>query len=95
MGRSFADATRRGSRSVGTTIQGISSPVNAKLIRLLGSLPYKRGELPGILDVELAARAIRDLGEEAGRMVLTDPDRFTPDRYERFVQSVMTLLRPA
>jgi AcrR family transcriptional regulator len=54
-----------------------------------------RRELPEDLDVELAARAIRDLGEEAGRMVLTDPDRYSPDRYERFVQTVMKLLWPA
>jgi AcrR family transcriptional regulator len=53
-----------------------------------------RGQLPGGLDVELAARAIRDLAEEAGRMVLTDPDHFTPDRYERFVQSVLELIWP-
>jgi AcrR family transcriptional regulator len=54
----------------------------------------ERGELPADLDVELAARAIRDLGEQAGRMVLTDPSRYTPERYERFVTSVMTLLWP-
>ena len=42
-------------------------------------------ELPDDLDVELSARAIRDLGEEAGRMVLTDPEHYTPARYERFV----------
>ncbi len=53
-----------------------------------------RPEIPDDLDVELAARAIRDLGEEAGRMVLTDPERYTPDRYERFVQTVMSLLLP-
>ena len=53
-----------------------------------------RPEIPDELDVELAARAIRDLGEEAGRMVLTDPERYTPDRYERFVQTVMSLLLP-
>ena len=53
-----------------------------------------RGQLPGELDVELAARAIRDLAEEAGRLVLTDPERFTPDRYERFVQSVLNLIWP-
>jgi AcrR family transcriptional regulator len=51
-----------------------------------------RNELPSDLDAELSARAIRDLGEEAGRMVLTDPERYPPDRYERFVQSVMKLL---
>lgn len=54
-----------------------------------------RNELPSDLDVELTARAIRDLGEEAGRMVLTDPQRYSPDRYERFVQSVMKLLSTA
>ena len=54
-----------------------------------------RNELPSDLDVELTARAIRDLGEEAGRMVLTDPHRYSPDRYERFVQSVMRLLSAA
>ena len=34
----------------------------------------KEGQLPGDLDAELAARMVRDLGEEAGRMVLTDPE---------------------
>jgi len=51
-------------------------------------------ELPDQLDAELAARAIRDLGEEAGRMVLTDPERYSPERYEQFVQTVMSLLWP-
>ncbi len=54
----------------------------------------ERGELPSELDVELAARAIRDLGEEAGRTVLTDPERYPPDRYEAFVRSVLTLISP-
>jgi AcrR family transcriptional regulator len=52
-------------------------------------------ELPADLDVELAARAIRDLGEEAGRMVLTDRERYSPDRYARFVENVMGMLWPA
>jgi AcrR family transcriptional regulator len=54
-----------------------------------------QGQLPEDLDVELAARAIRDLGEEAGRTVLTDPKRYTPDRYERFVRGVLALIWPA
>ncbi len=54
----------------------------------------KRGQLPRDVDVELAGRAIRDLGEEAGRMVLTDPDRYTPERYERFVANVTKLIWP-
>ena len=52
----------------------------------------KRRKLPSDLDVELTARAIRDLGEEAGRMLLTDPQRYSPDRYERFVHVVLRLL---
>lgn len=51
-----------------------------------------RPEFPDDLDVELTARAIRDLGEEAGRMVLTEPERFPPERYEQFVVAVMGLL---
>ena len=50
--------------------------------------------LPDNLDVELTARAIRDLGEEAGRMVLTDPDRYPAERYERFAETVMALVWP-
>jgi AcrR family transcriptional regulator len=61
-------------------------------IEALVSKSIDLGQLPSCLDVELAARAIRDLGEEAGRTVLTDPARFTPDRYERFVQSVLGLI---
>ena len=49
-------------------------------------------ELPNDLDVELAARAIRDLGEQAGRMVLSDPERYTAERYGRFVQMVTGLI---
>jgi AcrR family transcriptional regulator len=51
-----------------------------------------RPEFPDDLDIELTARAIRDLGEEAGRMILTEPERLTPERYERFVVAVMGLL---
>ncbi len=42
------------------------------------------------LDIELTARSIMALAEEAGRRVLTDPQRFSPDRYEAFVRSVMS-----
>jgi AcrR family transcriptional regulator len=50
-----------------------------------------RGELPGGVDVELVARTLRDLAEDAGRMVLTEPARFTPARYASFVRSIMDL----
>jgi hypothetical protein len=54
----------------------------------------ERRELPSDLDVELTARAIRCLGEEAGRTLLTDPERYSPDRYAEFVTTVTRLLWP-
>jgi AcrR family transcriptional regulator len=53
------------------------------------ALTLERPGAPRDLDVELTARAIRDLGEEAGRMVLTDPKRYPPERYERFVEMII------
>ncbi|MDQ6816355.1 MAG: TetR/AcrR family transcriptional regulator [Actinomycetota bacterium] len=52
----------------------------------------RRGELPRDLDVELAARAVRDLSEEAGRMVLTDSEHYSPARYESFARSALNRL---
>jgi AcrR family transcriptional regulator len=51
--------------------------------------------LPQELDVELTARAVLDLSEAAGRMVLTDPERYPPERYEQFVQTIMKIVWPA
>jgi AcrR family transcriptional regulator len=62
----------------------------AKLIRWAMTRP----EIPGDLDVELTARAIRVLGEDAGRTLLTDPESYSPERYERFVRSVLKLVLP-
>jgi AcrR family transcriptional regulator len=58
-------------------------------------LTLERPDAPEALDIELTARAIRDLSEEAGRMVLTDPERYPPERYERFVETVLRLVWPA
>jgi AcrR family transcriptional regulator len=52
-------------------------------------------ELPQDLDVELTARAIRDWSEQAGRMVLTDPERYPPERYQRFVRDFLKVLAPS
>lgn len=46
------------------------------------------------LDRELCARAIRSFSEEAGRMVLTDPERYPPERYESFALAVMRIMSP-
>jgi AcrR family transcriptional regulator len=55
----------------------------------------ERNELPGAVDVELTARAIRDWSEQAGRMVLTDPERYPPERFQRFVRDFLLLLAPS
>lgn len=55
----------------------------------------EHSELPRRLDVELTARAIRDFCEQAGRMVLTDPDRYPPERYQRYAQDFLSLLAGA
>jgi AcrR family transcriptional regulator len=62
----------------------------AKLVRWA----VKRPEIPDDLDVELTARAIRVLGEDAGRTLLTDPRSYSPERYEQFVRTVLRLVLP-
>ena len=52
----------------------------------------KERQIPVDLDTEICARAILRLSEEAGRMVLTDPGRFSPERYERFALTLMQLV---
>jgi AcrR family transcriptional regulator len=52
----------------------------------------ERSRIPAELDVEICSRAIRSLSEEAGRMVLTDPERFSPERYQSFVTVIMGLI---
>jgi AcrR family transcriptional regulator len=52
----------------------------------------EQAALQADLDIEICARAILRLSEEAGRMVLTDPERFSPERYERFARTVMELI---
>jgi len=51
-------------------------------------------DFPPGLDVELTGQAIRQLAEEAGRMVLTDPERYSPERYGQFVRAVVRLVWP-
>ncbi len=67
----------------------------ARLLERLEELvvwAIERSRIPEDLDVEISARAILRLSEEAGRMVLTDPERFSPGRYERFVLALMRLI---
>jgi AcrR family transcriptional regulator len=55
---------------------------------------FRRPDAPQGLEVELTARAILHLSEEAARMVLLDPERYTPERYMSFVESVVGLVWP-
>ena len=51
-----------------------------------------RAAVPAELDVELTARTLRDMIEEAGRMLLTDPVRYSAERYERHLASLIALV---
>lgn len=51
----------------------------------------KRGG-PSGLDVELASRSILAIIEEAGRLLLVDPERYSPQRLEDFVRTIMGAL---
>jgi AcrR family transcriptional regulator len=59
------------------------------LERLRQLVQWGTGESTATVDVELAAGSILALAEEAGRRVLTDPDRFPPERYEAFVLAIV------
>ncbi|MGN6868007.1 MAG: TetR/AcrR family transcriptional regulator [Solirubrobacteraceae bacterium] len=72
-------------------VQAGRAQVLARIERLVG-WSVERGQLAHHLDVELTAHAIRDFCEQAGRMVLTDPDRYPPERYQRFAQDFLDLL---
>jgi AcrR family transcriptional regulator len=43
-------------------------------------------------DIELLAQILLAIGEQAVRLVLTQPDEFTPERYEQFIPTVLKLL---
>ena len=58
-------------------------------LQLLVRWGVRDGPAAQTLDVELAARSIMALAEEAGRRALTDPERFSPERYAAFAQTVV------
>jgi AcrR family transcriptional regulator len=51
----------------------------------------QRGGPEGI-DVELVADSILVLGERAAQLVLTEPDRYPPERFATFVRGLVSLL---
>lgn len=72
-------------------VQAGRAQVLARIERLVG-WAVQRGQLARALDVELTAHAIRDFCEQAGRMVLTDPEHYPPERYQRFARDFLDLL---
>lgn len=50
-----------------------------------------RPELAGI-DLELAARSVLAIGEQAVRLVLTQPEEFTPERYAAYARSLLAVV---
>lgn len=54
----------------------------------------QRGGPPGI-DTELLARALLTMGEDAARLVVADPEHYTPDRIADFTATLLgALARP-
>lgn len=61
------------------------------LEQLTALLEWGRDRRPGLaeLDLELTAISLLAIGEQAGRLVLSQPDRFTPERYRAFARGLL------
>ncbi|WP_405164037.1 TetR/AcrR family transcriptional regulator [Nocardia sp. NBC_01499] len=59
-------------------------------------LEWGRDRRPGLadMDLELLAMSLIAAGERAGHQVLTDPEQFNVDRYERFARSMLAAVAP-
>lgn len=57
-------------------------------------LEWGRERRPGLagLDLEIMAQSLLATGEAAVRMALTDPARFTPERYGEFIRGLLAAL---
>lgn len=75
-----ASLRKRVARSRGAVIEQLERLVEWGLERRGG---------PEGLDIELMARIIVVLGEEAGRLVITDPERFPPERHARIAKVLL------
>ena len=78
----------------------VREPVEANRAEVLTQIDglvrwaVERKGAPDGMDVDLTARAIETLGEEAGRMVLQDPEQFPKQRYVDFAAWLVRLLWP-
>lgn len=67
------------------------------LERLRDLLAWGQGRRPGLegVDLELAAYSLLAMGEQAVRLVLADPEEFTPERYGDFARGLLRACAPA
>jgi AcrR family transcriptional regulator len=72
----------------------VSAGRSFALQQLRTLLAWGQGRRPGLdhLDLELAARALLAVGEQAVRLVLTEPEEFTPERYGNFARGLLGAL---
>ncbi len=66
------------------------------LNNLRALLAWGRERRPGLadLDLELTAQSLLAMGEHAARLVLTDPEGFSPARYGQFARGLLAILGP-
>ncbi|MFJ4654617.1 TetR/AcrR family transcriptional regulator [Nocardia sp. NPDC088792] len=64
------------------------------LSRLTDLLEWGRDRRRGLadLDLELTAISLLAMGEQAARLVISQPDRFTPERYRQFAQTLLSTM---
>jgi len=67
------------------------------LNNLRALLSWGRERRPGLaeLDLELTAQSLLAMGEHAARLVLVNPDEFSPERYGKFARGLLAILGPA
>ncbi|MFI7000109.1 TetR/AcrR family transcriptional regulator [Nocardia sp. NPDC050175] len=66
------------------------------LAQLTALLEWGRDRRRGLaeLDLELTAISLLAMGEQAGRMALSEPDTFTPERYRQFTRTLLDHMSP-
>jgi AcrR family transcriptional regulator len=62
-------------------------------IEALVTWALEQPDMPEGIDVRLAALAIEHLSEQAGSLLLTDPEAYSPERFERFAIRLMEIIK--
>jgi hypothetical protein len=78
----------------------VHEPVESNRAEVLGRIEklvrwgFEHPEMPQGIDIELAARGLMAMGEEAGRLLLQDPEQYPVERYEQFARFLVGLIWP-